>query len=100
MNNIEKDFRKFATSNKVGGHYLSGLEFDDYAKYMTKMSFHSPTIIENTPLFLDAVHNINCNQFDKIRKIAFWSIKKRHFFLLDIIGKLKQFVLKLGVFKY
>lgn len=57
-------------------------------------------LIENTPLFLDAVHNINCNQFDKIRKIAFWSIKKRHFFLLDIIGKLKQFVLKLGVFKY
>ena len=66
MNNIEKDFRKFATSNKVGGHYLSGLEFDDYAKYMTKMSFQSPTIIENTPHFGVSIDIFSRMMMDRI----------------------------------
>ena len=66
MNNIEKDFRKFATSNKVGGHYLSGLEFDDYVKYMTKMSFQSPTIIENTPHFGVSIDIFSRMMMDRI----------------------------------
>ncbi len=58
------------------------------------------SLINSTSLFSEAVRNVNCNQFDKFRMLAFWCIKHQYFFFLDLIGRLKYLVLKMGIFSY
>lgn len=51
--NLYNDYRKFATSNRVNGSYLTGTLVDDYHKLngIVTNGWQSPTIIENSPNF-------------------------------------------------
>lgn len=58
------------------------------------------SFINSNPLFVETINKTKCVQFDKFRIIAFWSIKKKHYFLLNLIGKIKQIALHKGFFRY
>ncbi len=57
-------------------------------------------LINDNPLFKHAIKEVSCNQFDKFRGIALWSIQHQNFFLLELIGWAKNNALKLGIFNY
>lgn len=57
-------------------------------------------LISNTPLFIKALNNVNSNEFDILRCITWWCIQHKCFFMIEFIARIKNYVLKLGVFSY
>lgn len=57
-------------------------------------------IIESNPLFKESIKKAKIVNIDKLRKIAFFFIRIRMYFVLQIIASLKQYYFKKGKFNY
>lgn len=57
-------------------------------------------VIEKTPLFQTAVRKSNTAGMDKLRRITFFFIRNKMYFMLQAIASLKQYYLKKGKFNY
>ena len=57
-------------------------------------------IIDENLWFKEAIKKASYNEVDKFRKIALFFIKIKMYFVLDIFGRAKQFMLKRGKYNY
>ncbi len=57
-------------------------------------------VIYDTPIFKDAIKNGDVSILDKYRKMTIYLIKLRCYFILPIISRTKQYLIKRGVFNY
>ena len=53
-------------------------------------------VINGTPLFKQAIYKATGSELDKQRKVAWYLLKLKLYFMLDIFGKTKQILLKRG----
>ena len=58
------------------------------------------SVINSFQLYKESVSRASTKGMDKQRKLAFWLIRMRLYFMLDIIGWLKQFLMKRGKYNY
>lgn len=76
--------------------YFNPLNKESLTKRIKKFS----DVINGYPLFKLAIKSVTTNDMDRQRKIAFWMVKHKFYIALDIIGKLKQIMLKFGFSNY
>lgn len=76
--------------------YFHPANTDSLVKRTTKFA----RIIDENLLFKEAIRNASYNEVDKFRKIALFFIKIKMYFILDVFGKAKQFMLKRGKYNY
>lgn len=57
-------------------------------------------VINDTTLFKEAIYKATGSELDKQRKMAWFLLKLKLYFMLDIFGKAKQILLKRGKYNY
>lgn len=58
------------------------------------------TVIGQTPLFQTAIRKSSTIGMDRLRRITFFFIRNKMYFMLQVIASLKQYYLKKGKFNY
>lgn len=67
--------------------------------YKERVARFEKIILDNI-LFARSLHDVNGDEFDILRRMAFWCIKKKKYRLLSLIGRIKEFAVECGYFGY
>lgn len=109
---IEEDISKFEEKDEFynlllykSAYVILAMAMNTYFHPLNKESLRSRCrkfgdVINGYNLFSDAVQSVELKNIDKQRKLAFWFVKHKLYFMLDIIGKAKQLMLKRGKYNY